>query len=230
MADRKITGIVACVFDAYGTLFDVHSAVEACRTEIGPDATALSDLWRAKQVQYSWLRNLMNEYAPFWQVTGDALDFALDQVNLTDPNLREKLMSLYLNLACYQEVPTVLQSLKASGLKTAILSNGSREMLSSAVTHSKIEHYLDAVMSVDEVEVFKVDPKVYRLATARFSCKPEEICFMSSNGWDAWAAAHFGFKVVWVNRSKQSREQLPGKPTAEIRTLRELPSLLDITL
>lgn len=225
--DQKICDISVCVFDAYGTLFDVHSAVETCRTEIGPEATALSNLWRTKQLQYTWLRSLMDEYASFWQITGEALDFALSEKNLTHPDLREKLMNLYLNLACYPEVPRILKSLKENGFKTAILSNGSREMLNSAVQNSQLDDRLDAVLSADDVGIFKVDRRVYELATTHFACTPEQICFMSSNAWDAWAAAHFGFQVVWVNRFNQPPEQLPGEPKQEIKTLDDLPPLLN---
>jgi len=193
MAEPKINGIVACVFDAYGTLFDVHSAAERCRDDLGEKADQVSNTWRMKQLQYSWLRSLMREFVPFWQVTGDALDFALAEAGLEDAALREKLMNLYLQLNCYPEVPSVLKTLKENGLKTGILSNGSRDMLDSAVSNSNLSSVLDASLSVDDVGVFKVDPRVYEMATKQFSCSPAEICFMSSNAWDAWAASHFGF-------------------------------------
>ena len=228
MADWTISDIIGCVFDAYGTLFDVHSATEKCRADLGKKADQLSNVWRMKQLQYTWLRNLMGEYAPFWQVTEDALDFALAETCLSDPDLREKLMDLYLGLSCYPEVPRVLKTLREGGLRTAILSNGSREMLDSAVANSKLGDCLDAVLSADDVGVFKVDPRVYEIATRRFACKPEEICFMSSNAWDAWAAAHFGFQVAWVNRFGQPPERIPGEPKVEIKTLDELPPLLGL--
>ena len=228
MADRPINNVVACVFDAYGTLFDVHSAAEKCRADIGEKADEMSNIWRAKQVQYTWLRSLMNEYVPFWQVTGEALDFALAQTGLADPELRQKLMDLYLDLTCYDEVPGVLKTLQGGGLKTAILSNGSRAMLDSAVTNAQLDDSFDAVLSVEDVGVFKVDRRVYEMATKRFACQPEEICFMSSNAWDAWAASHFGFQVAWVNRFGQPPEHLPGHPKVEIRTLDELPPLLGL--
>jgi 2-haloacid dehalogenase len=228
MAEPKINGIVACVFDAYGTLFDVHSAAERCRDDLGEKADQVSNTWRMKQLQYSWLRSLMREFAPFWQVTGDALDFALAEAGLEDAALREKLMNLYLQLNCYPEVPSVLKTLKENGLKTGILSNGSRDMLDSAVANSNLSSVLDASLSVDDVGVFKVDPRVYEMATKRFSCSPAEICFMSSNAWDAWAASHFGFQVAWVNRFGQPREHLPGGPKAELKTLDGLPPLLGL--
>lgn len=228
MTDAKINGIKACVFDAYGTLFDVHSAAENCREDLGEFADKVSLTWRNKQLQYSWLRSLMNEFVPFWQITGEALDFALAESGFDDAQLREKLMNLYLELSCYPEVPRVLQTLKDAGKQTGILSNGSRDMLDSAVANSSLEPLLDAALSVDDVGVFKVDPRVYEMATARFACRPEEICFMSSNAWDAWAASHFGFQVAWVNRFGQPPEHLPGGPSAEFKTLDELPPLLGI--
>ena len=228
MADRMISDVVGCVFDAYGTLFDAHSAVEKCRADIGAKADELSNVWRTKQLQYTWLRSMMGQYVPFWQVTGDALDFALAESDLSNSDLREKLMNSYLKLSCYPEVPGVLKTLKDGGLKTAILSNGTHEMLASAVANSQLGDCLDAVLSVDDVGVFKVDPRVYGLAVTRFDCKPEEICFMSSNAWDAWAAAFFGFQVAWVNRFGQPPEHLPGEPKVEIKTLDELPPLLGL--
>jgi 2-haloacid dehalogenase len=228
MSAANINGVKACVFDAYGTLFDVHSAAEKCRADLGDKADQVSNTWRGKQLQYSWLRSLMNEFVPFWQVTGEALDFALAESEIEDAALREKLMNLYLQLNCYPEVPRVLKTLQDAGKQTGILSNGSRDMLNSAVANSALGDLLDASLSVDEVGVFKVDPRVYEMATARFSCEPREICFMSSNAWDAWAASHFGFQVAWVNRFGQPAENLPGGPNAEIKTLDELPPLLGI--
>lgn len=228
MPNSEISGTVACVFDAYGTLFDVNSAAEKCRADLGDKADQVSNTWRGKQLQYSWLRSLMPAFVPFWQVTGEALDFALAEAGIDNPPLREKLMNLYLELSCYPEVPRVLRTLRDAGHKTAILSNGSREMLDSAVSNAQLGDLLDDAMSVDDVGVFKVDPRVYEMATKRFSCKPEQICFMSSNAWDAWSASNFGFKVAWVNRFGQPPENLPGAPDAEIKTLDALPPLLGL--
>jgi len=221
-----IAGIRACVFDAYGTLLDVHSAVDKVRTQLGPKADEVSATWRTKQIQYTWLRSQMDAFVPFDEITADALDYAMAQAGITDGKLRDQLLALYMELDCYPEVPAVLAELRDSGFKTAILSNGSPGMLASAVQSAGIGDRLDAVMSVDEVGVYKVDARVYELAPRRFDCKAEEICFMSSNAWDAWAAAHFGFQVVWVNRFGQPPERLPGRPSAEISTLAELPALL----
>ena len=228
MSEAKISDVKACVFDAYGTLFDVHSAAEKCRADLGDKADQVSNTWRGKQLQYSWLRSLMGEFVPFWQVTGEALDYALSESGIENPVLRDKLMNLYLQLNCYPEVPRVLKTLQEAGKQTGILSNGSRDMLDSAVANSALGELLDASLSVDDVGVFKVDPRVYEMAIDRFSCEPREICFMSSNAWDAWAASHFGFQVAWVNRFGQPPEHLPGGPSAEIKNLDELPPLFGL--
>lgn len=220
--------IGACVFDAYGTLFDVNAAANHCRDALGEQADALSDLWRSKQLQYTWLRSLMGAFEDFWHVTGGALDFAMETLGMEDPALRARLMELYLNLDCYQEVPDMLDALRDGGLKTAILSNGSMTMLESAVMNAKLTKRLDSVLSVDGLKVYKPDPRVYQLAVDRLDLPAENICFMSSNAWDAAGASHFGFNVVWVNRFGQKAERLPGSPVAEIATLAELPPLLGL--
>jgi 2-haloacid dehalogenase len=223
-----LTGISACVFDAYGTLFDVNAAVARCREQIGPKADQLAELWRAKQLQYSWLRSLMRRYADFWQVTGQALDYAMASVGLNDPVLRARLMDLYQTLDAYADAAPCLQRIKAAGFKTAILSNGSKAMLASAVDSAHLAPLLDAVLSVDEVGIFKPDFSVYRLVTDRLDVAPAAVCFVSSNGWDAHAAADFGFQVAWANRAGLPRENLPGTLAAEIGSLAELPALLGI--
>ncbi len=223
---QRISGIGACVFDAYGTLFDVHSAAARCRDDLGDQADALSGLWRQKQLEYTWLRSLMGAHVDFWQITGDALDYAMTATGLDNPPLREKLMALYLSLDAYQEVPGVLATLREAGMKTAILSNGSPRMLESAVENAGISGLLDDVLSVEDVSIFKVSPKTYQLAVDRLGLAAEAICFMSSNAWDAAGAAHFGFQVAWVNRFGQTKERLPGEPKAEIVSLEPLPGLV----
>tara|TARA_Y100000588_G_scaffold303010_1_gene325422 strand:+ start:546 stop:1235 length:690 start_codon:yes stop_codon:yes gene_type:complete len=225
-APTPLQGIGACVFDAYGTLFDVHSAAARCRDDLGDKADALSGLWRQKQFEYTWLRSMMGAHADFWQITGDALDYAMAATGLDDAALRERLMSLYLELDAYPEVPGVLKTLKDAGMKTAILSNGSPKMLDSAVGNAGIADQLDAVLSIEDVGVFKVSPKTYQLAVDRLGLSPEAICFMSSNAWDAAGAAYFGFQVAWVNRFGQTKERLPGEPKAEIASLEPLPGLV----
>lgn len=223
MSDESWADKKACVFDAYGTLFDVHSAASKLAERIGTNSEALSNLWRQKQLEYTWLRALMPAHVDFWKVTGDALDFAMEAYGLTSQELRDDLMELYLRLDAYPEVPDCLKRLKEAGIKTAILSNGEPRMLSSAVDSAGLSSLLDENLSVEEVGVFKPHPKVYQLAVDRLEVKPSEICFVSSNAWDAAGAAHFGFSVCWLNRFAKQWEKLPGEPKAVIHTLDELP-------
>lgn len=222
-----LTGIRACVFDAYGTLFDFASVATGCADVLGAKAAPLAALWRDKQLQYAWLRALQGRYAPFWQVTGEALDYALETLDLPqDGDLRTRLLELYRVLGTFPEVPEVLRRLRGAGFVTAILSNGSPDMLDSAVESAGLGGHLDAVLSVDEVRTFKPDPRVYQLAVDRLGLPAEAIAFQSSNAWDAHAAAAFGMRVVWCNRYGQRRERLPGTPVREVRSLAELPALL----
>jgi 2-haloacid dehalogenase len=216
----------ACVFDAYGTLFDFASAAARCSDVLGDKTAAVTALLRDKQLQYTWLRGLQGRHADFWQVTGDALDFTLETLGISDPGVRERLMNLYRTLDCFPEVPDVLARLKRAGFATAILSNGEPEMLANAVAGAKLQDVLDHVLSVEEVGVFKPHPSVYRLAVDRLGVPASAIAFQSSNAWDAYAASAFGMRVVWCNRYGQRRERLPGAPDREIRTLAELPVLL----
>ena len=226
MAMLHLNDIDACVFDAYGTLFDFNSAASAARDELGDDWQRLSDLWRLKQLQYTWLRGLAQHHAEFWQVTGDALDFALATLKIERPGLRERLMNLYLELSTYPEVPAMLRELKSRGMKLAILSNGSPPMLSAIVRNSGLEDVFDAVLSVEEVGVYKPHPSVYGLAAERLQIAPARICFLSSNGWDAFSAKAFGFKVVWCNRFGQAPERIPAMPDGEITDLSVLPGIV----
>lgn len=224
---NHLRGIRACVFDAYGTLFDFGSAAAACADVLGDRTAALTALWRDKQLQYSWLRGLQGRYAPFRQVTGEALDFALESLGLAgNPALRARLMDLYDRLDPFPEVPAVLGALRARGLATATLSNGSPDMLGAACASSGLDGLLDAVISVEEVPSFKPDPRVYRLAPDRLGVAAAEILFVSANGWDAWAASAFGMRVAWCNRAGARPERLPGAPDAEVRSLADLPALL----
>ncbi|WP_421997772.1 haloacid dehalogenase type II [Reyranella sp.] len=223
-----LSRIEICVFDAYGTLFDFNSAVARHRAAIGPRADALSEMWRSKQIQYTWLRNGMGAYAPFWQVTGEALDHCLEAHGIGEAGVRDKLMGAYLALDPFAEVPSMMSRLKAAGMRTAILSNGNPELLDPMVAASGLGDRLDAVLSVDEAGVFKPDPRVYRLVEARCGVTPDRVCFLSSNCWDAHGAAHFGFSTVWVNRAGAPDDRLPGKTVAEVRDLSQLPALLGI--
>ncbi len=228
MTDQRIEGVQACVFDAYGTLLDFNAAVTRCRDEIGDGAERLSDIWRQKQLQYTWLRSLMGTHADFWQVTGEALDFALAAVGIDKPDLRTRLMALYRELDTFSEVTDTLTRLKVAGMRTAILSNGSPDMLNAATAASGIDTLLDAVLSVEDVGIYKPDPRVYQLAVDRLDVAAENICFMSSNGWDAAGAGAFGFHVVWVNRYNQPVEYLPAKPDVILDTLAPLPTVLGL--
>jgi len=223
---EALRGIRACVFDAYGTLFDVAAAARDLQADLDGKWQALAELWRSKQLQYTWLRALSGRHADFWQVTGDALDFALATLQLDSPELRDKLMALYLRLGHYPEVPDTLRTLKARGLKLAILSNGSPKMLAAAVDNAGLAEVFDAVLSVEEVGVFKPHPSVYRLAVDRLGLPAEQMCFLSSNGWDAFSAKAFGYSVLWCNRFGQAPERIPSPPDGEIRTLAELPELI----
>jgi 2-haloacid dehalogenase len=222
-----LRGVQGCVFDAYGTLFDFAAAARNCRDVLGDDIDRLTALWRDKQLQYTWLRAAQGRHADFWQVTGDALDFALETLGLTEPGLRDRLMSLYLTLDPFPEVSGVLARLKATGIRTAILSNGSPAMLDAAVKAAKLETLLDAVLSVEEVGVYKPHPRVYQLAVDRLGIPASAISFQSSNARDAYAASAFGMQVVWCNRYGQHRERLPGSPDREIKSLAELPALVE---
>ena len=221
-----LTGIRACVFDAYGTIFDFASAAARC-AEIPEDKrAALTNLWRDKQLQYTWLRSLQGRYADFWQVTGEALEFTLDSLGIATPVLRERLMDLYLTLSAFPEVPDTLRRLKEAGFVTAILSNGSSAMLDAAVRGAGMQTLLDAVLSADAVQVFKTDPRVYDYALQQLGVRADQVSFQSSNAWDAYAASAYGMRVVWCNRYGQRRERLPGRPDHEVRSLAELPALL----
>ena len=226
--NKPFSNIRACVFDAYGTLFDVHSAAAQHSQKLGDLEQPISEMWRSKQLQYTWLRSLMGVYDDFWTVTCDALDYSLETYGVRDPKLRKNLMNAYLQLSCFEEVEEVLRTLKENGFVTAVLSNGSPNMLEPVVVNSGVAQYLDACISVDEVKIFKPTAEVYNLACDRFDVKPEEVSFQSSNCWDAIGAAQFGFQVAWCNRYNQQLDRLPAKPQAEIKNLMELLSLLGI--
>ena len=226
MTTKPLLDVDACVFDAYGTLFDFNSAASAARGELGEDWQRVSDLWRQKQLQYTWLRGLAGHHADFWQVTGDALEFTLATLRIERPGLHARLMDLYLRLATFPEVPETLRRLKASGRKLAILSNGTPAMLDAVVHSAGLEKSFDAVLSVEEVGVYKPHPSVYGLACDRLKIAPSRICFLSSNAWDAFSAKAFGMRVVWCNRYGQAPERIPASPDGEIAQLGALPELL----
>ena len=219
MTSVNFKSVRHAVFDAYGTIFDVHSATSRYKVRLGKQAEAVSTIWRTKQLEYTWLRSLMQCYEDFWIVTRDALDYALDSKGIDDNSLRKNLLRAYHELACYPEVPDTLSKIKKMGLGTAILSNGSPEMLEVGVSNSNLGKVLDSIISVDTIKIFKPSPKVYQLAIDRLGCNKEEILFFSSNAWDVSGAATFGFQTIWVNRFTQASERLPGTPVLEINSI-----------
>lgn len=212
----------AYVFDAYGTLFDVHAAVRRHAGEIGAKGQALSELWRAKQLEYSWTRSLMGAYADFWSLTEQALDHAMQRMPDVDPALRAKLLDAYWKLDCYPEVPAVLKALKARGAKLAILSNGSPDMLASAVGNAALDDILDDVLSVDALRTFKTAPAVYDMVTTAYRIYPDAVSFQSSNRWDVAGAAKFGFHAVWINRAGMPDEYTDLRPSLILPSLEGL--------
>ncbi|GGE60899.1 haloacid dehalogenase type II [Actibacterium pelagium] len=222
--------ITTCIFDAYGTLFDVTAAAREAAAE--PGAEAIRDIWpkiasdwRLKQLEYSWLRAVTGAHTDFWKVTQDGLDWAMEASNLSDPGLRERLLALYWELSAYPEVPEMLSQLKQMGKNTAILSNGSPDMLSGAVTSADLEDLLDDVLSVESVGVFKPHASVYDLVEARFGCARDEVLFVSSNGWDAGCATGYGFTTAWVNRTSAPVDRLPWTPAHVLSDLTTIPDL-----
>jgi 2-haloacid dehalogenase len=223
--------IKACVFDAYGTLFDVAAAAreataEPAFSQFADVWPALAEHWRAKQLQYTWLRAVTGDHTDFWTVTQNGLDWSLEKLGLAgDAALRERLLQLYLELSAYDEVPAMLATLKAEGYETVILSNGSKKMLDAAVTSAGIQDLLDDVLSVDDVGIFKPSARVYDMVGARFGHANGEVLFVSSNGWDAAGAAGYGFSTVWVNRAGDPMDRLPAKPTNVLSDLTTIPNL-----
>ena len=227
MSDTEFTAVTTCMFDAYGTLFDVHAPVASVAAKIGENADAVSRLWRQKQLEYTWLRSLMGEHTVFWQVTGEALDYALAAHGIDDRPLREELMDLYLTLDAYPDAREALASLKDAGFTTGILSNGSPGMLNAAVKSSGLADHLDYVLSVEDVGIFKPDSRVYQMVIGSGAAKaPEDVCFVSANTWDAQAAANFGFQVARIDRFGLADETIPGRPKRLLQSLNELPGAL----
>ena len=218
--------IKACVFDAYGTLFDVNAACRELSKEVGDNWEKLASLWRLRQVEYTWLRNSMDEYIDFWQITSDALDYAMETLGIENNELREELLNLYLKLEAYPEVNDILKKLKQRGLKTGILSNGSMKMLNSAVDNANIREYLDEILSVEECKIYKPSSKVYDLVKIKMQIGKENVLFFSSNAWDMHAASNYGFKTIWVNRFNAKLERLPGKPIDIVNSLDKIDEII----
>ena len=218
--------IKACVFDAYGTLFDVNAACRELSKEVGDNWEKLASLWRLRQVEYTWLRNSMDEYIDFWQITSDALDYAMETLGIENNELREELLNLYLKLEAYPEVNDLLKKLKQRGLMTGILSNGSMKMLNSAVDNANIREYLDEILSVEECKIYKPSSKVYDLVKIKMQISKENVLFFSSNAWDMHAASNYGFKTIWVNRFNAKLERLPGKPIDIVNSLDKIDEII----
>ncbi|WP_299656138.1 haloacid dehalogenase type II [uncultured Tateyamaria sp.] len=223
--------ITTCIFDAYGTLFDVAAAARIAAAE--PDFPQLADTWpavaehwRLKQLQYTWLRAITGAHTDFWQVTQEGLDWALERNGLDgDTALRARLLALYWELQAYAEVPAMLHALKEAGMNTAILSNGSPDMLNGAVQSAGIRDVLDDCLSVESVGIFKPDASVYDLVGKRFGCAKDEVLFVSSNGWDAAGASGYGFTTAWVNRAGEPLDRLPWTPQHVLTDLTGIPEL-----
>ena len=213
-------------FDAYGTLFDVHAAVRKHAAALGPDAARLSEIWRAKQLEYSWVRSLAGRYRDFWALTEEALDFALAATPSADAAQRSNLIAAYRQCDCYPEVPELIRGLRAQGKQLAILSNGSPEMLGAAVSAARLDGCFDAILSVDTLRAYKTDQRVYELLTTRFRVYPDAISYQSANRWDIAGATAFGMRTVWINRGGAPAEYADLSPDAVLPSLEGLMKLV----
>ena len=209
------------VFDAYGTLFDVDHACKEMAIQLGDNWEKLSSIWRQKQLEYSWLHNSMNEYDSFWKITKDSLEYAMKSLSINSVKIKNELLDLYFKIGAFDEVEEVLKKIKKNKIKTAILSNGSYDMLNSAVKNSKFDELISEVISVDECKKFKPHRDVYNLVIDKFNINKKNCIFFSSNCWDIHGASNFGFQTVWVNRKKNIDELLPGKVDDQVQSLKE---------
>jgi len=221
----KIENVTVCVFDAYGTLFDVNSAAAKCKEKLGDKWENFANAWRTTQLEYTWLRSLMKKYKNFWQITEDSLDHTMATFKI-DKNMREELLNLYKELIPYPEVKECLDGLKSKKIKIAILSNGTPDLLKRLVESNNIQNYFDDIMSVENVGVYKPDSKVYEMPIKKYSCKPENICFLSSNTWDVSGGGIFGYNAIWVNRFNKIFDKLDYKPQHIINNLNQLLKLV----
>ncbi|MBI4183810.1 MAG: haloacid dehalogenase type II [Proteobacteria bacterium] len=230
MTDAVPTGedVRLALFDAYGTLFDDDGPTRRFAETLGERQTPLARLWRQKQLEYSWIRSLVGAYVDFWHVTGEALDYAMAALGIADPVLRARLMQSVLEPELMPGARSLLEALKAAGKRAAILSNGSTTMLAAAIMTTKLSGLLEAVLSVDEVKVYKPHPEVYRMAVERFGLPIETIRFLSANGWDAAGATAFGLETIWINRSDAPTDEVPVRPRAEVASLAAAAPLLGL--
>ena len=214
----------AIVFDAYGTLFDVNSAAEKCKGKIGNKWENFANFWRTTQLEYTWLRSLMKKHKNFWQITEDSLDKSMETFQI-DKSLRNDLLSLYKELSPYPEVKSVLENLKKKSFKLAILSNGTPELLNHLVKSSDLENLFDDIFSVEEVKIYKPDPKVYDIPVNKYKVTKGEITFLSANTWDVSGAGNYGYNSIWVNRNNSVFDKLDYKPKNEVKNLKQLLDL-----
>ena len=214
----------AIVFDAYGTLFDVNSAAEKCKDKIGDKWETFANHWRTTQLEYTWLRSLMKKHKDFWQITEDSLDKSMLTFKI-DKKMRNELLNLYKELSTFPEVKSVLEELKKKSIKLAILSNGTPSLLRNLVKNSNLENLFDDVFSIEEVKIYKPDPKVYDIPINKYKVKKEEITFLSANTWDVSGGGNYGYNAIWVNRSNNVFDKLDYTPKYEVKNLKELLDL-----
>ena len=220
----KIKNIKVCAFDAYGTCFDINSAAKNLAKEIGKDWLGFSTTWRTVQLEYTWLRSLMKKHEDFWKVTEDSLDFAMESHKI-DKKFRSKLLELYKKLNSYPELVMCLKNLKEKDVKTCILSNGSPSLLNELTANANVKDLFNDLISIEEVGIYKPHPKVYELVTKKYDCKPEEVCFLSSNTWDVVGGGIFGYQSIWVDRFGKTFDKLGYQPKFKIKDLSELIKL-----
>ena len=217
--------IKAIIFDAYGTLFDVNSAAEMCKNKIGDKWENFSNYWRMTQLEYTFLRTLMDRYEDFWQITEDSLDKSM-KVYKIDNSLKKELLNLYKKLSVFPEVKQTLIKLKEKKLKLAILSNGTPTLLNGLVNSNNLNDLFDDIFSIDEVKVYKPSPKVYEMPIKKYKIKPNEIAFLSANTWDVSGGGNYGYNAIWVNRNKNIFDNLDFKPKNEVKNLTELLDII----
>ncbi len=221
----KIENIKVCVFDAYGTLFDVNSAASKCKEKLGSKWEGFANSWRTTQLEYTWLRSLMKKHKNFWKITEDSLDHTMETFQIKK-EMRNELLNLYKKLSPYPEVKECLEGLKAKKIKLAILSNGTPDLLNELVESNNIKNYFDDIFSIETVGIYKPDSKVYELPVQNYNCKPKNICFMSSNTWDISGGGLFGYNAVWVNRFNKVFDKLGYEPKFVINNLKELLTII----
>ena len=217
--------VKAVIFDAYGTLFDVNSAAEKCKNQIGDKWEGFANYWRTTQLEYTWLRSLMKRHKDFWKITEDSLDKSMKAFNINQ-NMKKELLSLYKKLSTFPEVNDTLKQLKNKNLKLAILSNGSPDLLDELVNSNNLIEIFDDLFSIEEVKIYKPDNKVYEIPIHRYKIKPEEIVFLSSNTWDVSGGGNYGYQSVWVNRNNNIFDNLDYKPKHEIKNLKQLLDII----